>query len=231
MASTLQAATQAGSNGEAVAGPGRPTTIKSRRSWRPGLLALSLFLIVGSMLAGLWLYQSTTSRVGVLVAATDLQPGDRLEVTDTRVQYVAAEPEFLAPLFTEEQAVGSGFYGGSLELTVGRPLPAGSPLVREYLLTEETLIPADKTVVGVSLGVGEYPNAIASGNVVALHSTSSDDEQLDAVLLGEAEVWSAQIDPNSGALIADLIVEVEEQSTIVQAHRNDLLRLTLVAEG
>ena len=231
MASTLQAAARSGSNGGPTQGTGRPTTIKSRRSWRPGLLALSLFLIVGSMLAGLWLYQSTTSRVGVLVAATDLQPGDQLSVADTRVQLVAAEPDFLQTLFTEEQAEATGFYSGGLELTVGRSIPAGSPLVRSYLFPDEAIIPPDKAVVGVSLDAGSYPHAIRDGHTVALQSASTDDDQAEAVPLGEAEVWSAVVDINSGRLAADLIVDIEDQNAVVQAHRNDLLRVTLINGG
>lgn len=230
MTSTLQAATGAGANGGNTP-TGRPTTIKRRRSWRPGLLALSLFLIVGSMLAGLWLYQSTTSRVGILVAATDLQPGDVLTVADTRVQYVAAEPDFLQTLFTEDQADSVGFYSGGLELTVGRSIPAGAPLVRSYLVPEEGLIPAGKAIVGVNLDIGSYPNLIRDGHTVELQATSDDDEQLEALTLGEAVVWSAVIDPGNGNLNADLIVDLGDQNAVVQAHRNDLLRLTLVEGG
>ncbi len=231
MTSTLQGATRSGSNGGTTPATGRPTTIKRRRSWRPGLLALSLFLIVGSMLAGLWLYQSTTSRVGILVAATDLEAGDRLTVADTRVQFVAAEPDFLQALFTEEQATSSGFYGETLGLTVGRAIPAGSPLVRAYLVTDENLIPTGKAIVGVDLEVGSYPNLIRDGHTVDLQATSDDDEQLTSISLGRAEVWSAVVDPTNGKLRADLIVDLENQNAVVQAHRNDLLRLTLVDGG
>jgi len=231
MTSTLQGATRSGSNGGTAPATGRPTTIKRRRSWRPGLLALSLFLIVGSMLAGLWLYQSTTSRVGVLVAATDLQPGDQLTPADTRVQLVAAEPDFLQTLFTDDQATATGFYNGSLNLTIGRSMPAGTPLVRDYLVLDENLIPTGKAVVGVDLELGSYPNLIKDGFTVSLQATSSDDEQLQSLQLGEAEVWSAVVDPGDGRLSADLIVDLDDQTTVVQAHRNDLLRLTLIDGG
>ncbi|MDH4278922.1 MAG: hypothetical protein OEW83_12665 [Acidimicrobiia bacterium] len=231
MTSTLQGATRSGSNGGTAPAAGRPTTIKRRRSWRPGLLALSLFLIVGSMLAGLWLYQSTTSRVGILHAATALQPGDQLTVADTRVQYVAAEPDFLQALFTEDQATATGFYGGTLGLTVSRSIPAGAPLVRDYLVPDENLIPEGKAIVGVNLELGSYPNLISDGHTVDMQSASDDDEQLTSVSLGEAVVWSAVVDPDNGRLRADLIVELEDQNAVVQAHRNDLLRLTLVDGG
>ncbi len=231
MASTLQGATRSGSNGGTAPTTGRPTTIKRRRSWRPGLLALSLFLIVGSMLAGLWLYQSTTSRVGILVAATDLRPGDQLTATDTRVQFVAAEPDFLTTLFTDDQANATGFYNGTLDLTVSRSIPAGAPLVRDYLVLEEDLIPGDKAIVGVDLEVGSYPNLIRDGHTVDMQSASGDDEQFASISLGEAVIWSAVVDPDNGRLRADLIVELEDQNAVVQAHRNDLLRLTLVDGG
>ena len=231
MTSTLQATTRSGTNGGSNPGTTRPTTIKSRRSWRPGLLVLSLFLIVGSMLAGLWLYQSTTTRIGVLVAASDLEPGDRLQISDTRVQFIAAEPDFYDTLFTEDQANATGFYGGSLELTVSRSMPAGAPLVRDYLVRNEDLIPAGTAVVGVNLELGSYPNLITDGQTVALQATSSDDELLESITLGEAEVWSASIDPDDGKLNADLIVRLADQNAVVQAHRNDDLRLTLVDGG
>ncbi len=231
MTSTLQTASTVGQNGGSASTGGRPTTIKSRRSWRPGLLFLSLFLIVGSMLAGLWLYQSTTSRVGILVAASDLEPGNLLTVADTRVQYVAAEPEFLQTLFTEDQANSVGFYGGTKNLTVGRSIPAGAPLVRAYLVPDENLVPGGKAVVGVKLERGEYPNLIRDGQTVAVHAVTSDDEDLVAIPITEAEVWSATIDPNNGELTADLIVDLGEQFAIVQTHSNELLRLTMVEGG
>lgn len=231
MASTLQGATRSGSNGGTAPTTGRPTTIKRRRSWRPGLLALSLFLIVGSMLAGLWLYQSTTSRVGILVAATDLQPGDQLTAADTRVQFVAAEPDFLTSLFTDDQANATGFYDGTLDLTVGRSIPAGSPLVRDYLIPEGNLIPAGKAVVGMDLRVGTFPQLLRAGDTVELFFAYDDTDATLSTPLGAAEVWSVSAGESAEMVVVDLVVELEQQESVVQAHRTDQLRFTVVRDS
>lgn len=231
MTSTLQGATRSGSNGGTAPTAGRPTTIRRRRSWRPGLLALSLFLIVGSMLAGLWLYQSTTSRVGILVAATDLQAGDQLTVADTRVQYVAAETEFLTSLFTEDQAEATGFYDGALDLTVGRSIPAGSPLVREYLIAEGNLIPAGKAVVGMDMRVGTFPQVLRDGDTVELFFAYDDKDVTASTPLGTAEVWSVTADESAETVLVDLIVDQEQQESVVQAHRTNQLRFTVVRDS
>jgi hypothetical protein len=183
------------------------------------------------MLAGLWLYQSSTSKVGVLVAAQDLQAGNQLSASDTRVQYITAETDFLQSLFTENQAKSVGFYAGDQELVVGRFIPAGSPLVREYLVPRERVIPPNKAIVGLRLEAGSYPSALRGGDTVALYAAPNDDDVQQARPLGEASVFRMRLDERDGDLTADLVVEADTQESIVQAHRNDELRITLIRSG
>ena len=111
-------------------------------------LVAGVLLVVLSALGGVLLFSSTDDRVEVVVAATELVPGQPVERTDLRVARVAVDdgittvtPEAVADL-VGQQAIGR--------------VPAGT-LLSPGMFADELPLEPGEVVFGAALDPGEAP--------------------------------------------------------------------------
>ncbi len=183
------------------------------------------------MLGGILLLDSVSTTTPVLVAAGDLERGQVLETSDVRVAEVSLAPD-VNVLTLEEQA----FLGGE---NIGEPIralkgfvPAGTLLSEDHFVIRSNLLDEGDVVVGLRLESGDYPSLLKIGDVVEMFDISGRNGDEEAVSVGQAEVWrvwqSISPEDRTEDLVADLVMDDELQSRVVQAHAFDRLRLTVV---
>lgn len=130
-------------------------------------LVAGVLLVVLSALGGVLLFSSTDDRVDVVVAATELLPGQPVERTDLRVARVAADdniatvtPDAVANL-VGQQAIGR--------------VPAGT-LLSPGMFADELPLGPDEVVFGAALDPGEAPlSGLQIGTTVELLNVVPED--------------------------------------------------------
>lgn len=125
-----------------------PGRVAEARHRNPTWLLAGVLLVVLSALGGVLLFSSNDDRTDVLVAATDLEPGQPIEQSDLRIEQVALDGgvRSIAP---SEAADLVG------RIPVGR-VPASSMLAPGMFADEVALGP-DEMVFGAALDPGEAP--------------------------------------------------------------------------
>jgi len=137
-----------------------PGRVAEPRRRNPTWIVAGVLLVVLSALGGVLLFTSSDDRTGVLVAASDLEPGRAVEAADLRIERVAIDGGVRA--VTADDA-------GEL---VGRHptgrIPAGTMLSPAMFDAAIPLGP-DEVVIGASLDPGEAPlSAVDVGDAVEL---------------------------------------------------------------
>ncbi|MEZ0165117.1 SAF domain-containing protein [Kineococcus sp. LSe6-4] len=146
----------------APAGPRLPGPVRERR---PVLTAFGLVLVVAGALASAVVVHRTGERVDVLVARTDIAPGQLVRAEDLRTARVAADGAALVP-------------AGALDAFVGTHattrIPADTLLNRTMFLAGGT-VPAGAAVVGVVVRAEQRPTApLLAGDVVRAYLVAAD---------------------------------------------------------
>jgi hypothetical protein len=208
--------------------------LKKRRNWRPGLLSLGLFVIAAAALGGILLINSITRTESVLVAATDLQRGQVLEVQDVRVADIVVAPGVNALKLDEQQYLGGPDAGEPVRVVRGF-VPEGAVLSEGHFQEQSKSLQPNEALIGVRLESGEYPSLLDIGDQIELYVVSSRNEEEPAELLGNAEVWAMWQTPSDEDrtldLVADLVVDESLRPRALQAHADGTLRLTLIRTG
>ena len=211
-----------------------PVALKQRRSWRPGLMLLGLFLVVGSMLGGILLLDSVTTTTSVLVAAGDMERGHVVQVSDVRVAEISVEPDLNVLRLDEQRFLGGASSGQPVRVLRGF-VPAGTVLSEDHFIEESVAIGPSQALTGVRLESGQYPSALKVGDEVDLFAVQLRSGEADATPIGRAEVWriwqSVSADDRTEDLVADLLIQADLQPAVVQAHADDALRITIVRSG
>jgi Flp pilus assembly protein CpaB len=190
-------------------------------------VALGLLLVFGSGLAFAAWSHATSSRVAVLVAASDIDAGDVIGPTSLRTEEVAAGPG-LSRVTADRRAdlVGKSARG---------PIPAGA-LLTPTMVSDGPVVPAGQSVVGAVLAPGAYPTeALRPGDTVELVASAVTKEP-DAVplSLGRARVWAiTDADATSGTRgrFVSLLVSADDALAVTNASALQQLRLVLVGAG
>ena len=159
-------------------------------------LVAGVLLVVVSALGGVLLFSSTDDRVDVVVAATELLPGQPVERADLRVARVAVDdgittvtPDAVANL-VGQQAIGR--------------VPAGT-LLSPGMFADELPLEPGEVVFGAALDPGEAPlSALQVGTPVELLSVVPSDpfSQAPPPVEGEGE---AAAQPSAGAVVSTSI--------------------------
>jgi hypothetical protein len=124
------------------------------------MTALALLLIVSGALASALVVYRSGDRVDVLVARTDILPGQRVEAGHLGVARVAAESGAVVPASARQNFVGS---------VATTRIPAGT-LVNRTMFLRGSVIPANAVVVGTVLNAQQRPaRPLAPGNVVRVY--------------------------------------------------------------
>lgn len=215
--------------GRRAASPTPAGQIAPPRQRRPALAALALLLIVGGALVAGLLAVRMDSRVPVLAAARDIEPGAMITEDDLQVTRVASEGLGLIPEDYADEVIGS--YATT---RIG-----ANTLLDENIVSSEDPIPDGRAVVSVPLDPKLAPaSTVQSGDLVqvvrATSATSSGDK---AEVLGTAyvlEVTEPKTDELGGgteAATASLLVLAEAALAVIDAASADEAGLAILDSG
>ncbi|MEM7340485.1 MAG: SAF domain-containing protein [Actinomycetota bacterium] len=218
--------------GAQVAKPGQATSLNRRRRWRPGLFALGLATVAAAAIGGIILVQSVSQTESVLVAATDLQRGQVLQVSDVRVADVAVSPDVNVLKLSEQAFLGGESSGEPVRVLRGF-VPAGTVLSEDHFQEQNEALAADEALIGLRLESGSYPSLLQVGDSVEIYVVAERVDDATAEFLGVAEVWTMWQTPSeedrTEDLVADLVVNQGIRAEALQAHSEGRLRLTLIS--
>lgn len=203
--------------GRRVAAPNPAGQIAPPRQRRPALAALALLLIVGGALVAGLLAVRMDSRVPVLVAAQDIEPGAEITEEDLRVSRVASEGLGLIGEEYAEQVIGAYATTGIKANT----------LLDENMVSSKDPVPDDRAVVSVPLDGKLAPGRITSGDVVQVVRTtgttgstgSSDKPEIigTAYVLEVTEPATDELGSSQDVPTASLIVLDEAALDVIDA--------------
>jgi len=196
---------------------------------RPSWVLIGTIVVGLSALLGAYVFGTISDTIQVTVAARDLDPGEAISASDLRVVEMGRTDEFRA-IQPDQQ-----------DLIIGRaplgPIPEGTMLNTGLFVSTDSVVPEGKVVVGSSLSAGAVPTpTLGAADRVVMLATSSEavgigEEQAPATVLGEATVWSvrgeASTTGESGRVWVALLIDVDQQSAVAQAAKDDRLRLAL----
>jgi hypothetical protein len=187
-------------------------------------VALGLLLVFGSGLAFAAWSHATSSRVAVLVAATDIDAAEVIDPSALRTEEVAAGPGVdRVTADRRAELVGK---------TARGPIPAGT-LLAPSMVSDGPVVPDGQTVIGAVRAPGAYPTeALRPGDGVELVTVAAATEP-DAMpaSLGRAQVWAiADADAASGTRgrFVSLLVPADHALAVTNAAALQQLRLVLV---
>ena len=224
MAQSLLDSTRSRSSQSGKDAPVVPLVPPKRR--RPTWVVAGGLLILTAAIVGAWIFSSTTSRLAIVVAARDLEPGDVLQASDLRVVEITTAPDMRAIQESQQS------------LVIGRvargPIPAGTVVNTDLFADPGAAVPSGFVVVGASLEAGAAPLAsLASGDPVDIVGVSkaAGADTSSATVLTRGTVWA--VDAASGSssspkLWVSLLVPTEAQTAVAQAAADGRLRLSLV---
>jgi hypothetical protein len=193
------------------------------RERRPVLTAFGLVLVVAGALGSALVVHRTGERVDVLVARTDIAPGQLVQASDLRTARVAADGAAVVPAQALENFVGTH---------ATTRIPADTLVNRTMFLAGET-VPAGAAVVGVVVRAEQRPTApLAAGDVVRAYLVAADGattvtgQPAGTVLLDAARVVAGgtpdvtgpgDVTATSGAGDVSLLVPQADAATVVAA--------------
>jgi SAF domain-containing protein len=140
--------------------PGTASRLPSPpRQRRPALAAIAVLLIVGGALVAGLLAIRMDSRVPMLAAKVDIEPGAVIEADDlTVVQVATDDSDKLIPAEFEDQIVGA----------FARARIYKNQILDQRLLTETDPIGQDRAVVSIVLSPALAPDNLREGDLVEI---------------------------------------------------------------
>ena len=199
---------------------------------RPSWVVAGVVLVAMAALLGAYVFNAATDTIRIVVAADTLAPGESIGADDLRVVELGRTGDLRA--ITAEQQ----------ELVIGwaprAEIPAGTVLNTSLFVPTSEVVTSGKVVVGASFGAGAIPTASMSvGQTVrviivgtdGLGAVGAGDDPPDAVVLGDAAVWSiegAASDNVANETWLSLLLDADLQTDFAQAAAQDRIRLALV---
>ena len=229
--------------GGAPAARFEPGRVAEPRPRNPIWLVAGVLLVVVSALGGVLLFSSTDDRMDVVVAATEILPGQPVERADLRVARVAVD-DGIATVTPEAAANLVG------QQAIGR-VPAGT-LLSPGMFADELPLKPGEVVFGAALDPGEAPlSGLQIGtpvellNVVAADPSSpvpppvggegeaaapASDGRVVSIPIGPGIVWA--VEPiATGQLWVSIRVDREVGLEASLASAQDSLRIVLVGSA
>jgi len=195
------------------------------RDRRPALAALALLLVLGGALASTLLVLRSGDRVEVLVAATDIAPGQTVTADDFTTAQVAADGASFVQAEARDNFVGTS-------ATVG--IPAGT-LINNVMFQAGTVVPDDADVVGLVLTPQQRPaGPIGQGDVVRLFLVPRGDQLAGSGAEGSELVSAARVvesvDGGNQGLSLSVLVPSDDASAVVAGSATGQVAVTRLAD-
>ena len=217
--------------GDVVGGEARPVSWRPRRYRRLPMLALGALLVAGSTLGFAFWTAQQGERKPVLVAAVDIEAGERVTRAHVKLVPVGADDR-LAVLGLDERDL---VYGASAR----RQIPVGTPLSASLLVLPDEVVEPGTAVVGAVLAPGEYPTSLlAPGDQVRLlrvgtdfmRNPTSDGVDPARAKLGTGVVRSVEVadDGFGDELFVSFVVDEEVAILVADAAATADLRVLLL---
>lgn len=215
-----------GTAGKAPVGASRlPSPPRQRR---PALAAIAVLLIVGGALVAGLLAIRMDSRVPMLAAAGDIEPGAVIEESDLRVVQVAADDtDRMIPAEFEDQIVGA----------YARARIYGGQLLDERLLTETDPIGQDRAVVSIVLSPALAPDKLRAGDLVEIvraAGSSGGAGVAERITRGLVTSISSPDEDDLGggaAASANILVPSSVAADVIDASSANLAGIALISRG
>lgn len=161
-----------------------------RPRWSNPQVIIGVVLVLGATALGARLFAAADDTVPVLVAATDLRPGQPLTDASVEVRHVRLDD------------TGDHYHSGDVGTgyVVVRPVDRGELLPASAVSAVDADPAADVRYLSLSLPSEEVPRSLATGSSVDVWLTPADDsEKRDARLIAQ-EVTVSGADGDAGAL-------------------------------
>lgn len=206
-----------------VAATGASRRGSTRRQRRMPWVVLGVLLITMSILGfALWSVQQG-QRIPVLVAATNIDAGAPLGISDIQVVSVGADPGVALLASSEVDQV--------LGMTARAHIPAGTPLSTSLVIAPHEAVGEGQAVVGAALEPGEYPTSLLTpGDRVGLIVVTATGLEQDVAELGEGVVRRVEtLDQAAGiTMFVSLTVARDQAPAVADAAGASRLRLVLL---
>jgi hypothetical protein len=204
-----------------------PGRVAEARHRNPTWIVAGVLLVLLSALGGVLLFTSSDDRAEVLVAATDLEPGQAVVSGDLRIERVAVDGGVRSmPASAAADLVG--------QHPTGR-IPAGT-MLSPAMFDAAIPLGADEVVVGASLDPGEAPlSAVEVGAPVELievavstpGAAGAAPVEDTARTIGAGTVWA--VEPvATGQIWLSLRVDRDVGMAVSLAAAQDRLRVALI---
>ncbi len=194
---------------------------RTARSRVPQAL-LAALLIIGGGLGGLLLFSSYNQRTGAVVVAADVAHGTPLTRDHLMVAEVALDQN-VSSIGSISEAVGS---------FAAHDLRAGELLTPADLATEEQLLTAGESVIGLLLEPGQYPTKrLVAGDRVDIFAPGSE-QFLPGPLAADLVVFDVVESSNDGRnLLVSVVVTADQAAAVFDAAAGSGVRLSMRGEG
>ena len=209
--------------------PGGLRLAPVRRQRRPALVLLGLLLVLaGGAVAG-GLYLQAGGRVAVLAVARPVLAGHTIGEQDLAEARISADPAL--------QAIPAADRGEVVGKVATVTLLPGS-LVPRQALSASRVPGVGQAMVGLALKPGQLPDALQAGDRVMLVATppangtgaaAAPDQDEDAVLVGDARVYSVRPTEAGDATLVSLLVDRDAAPRVARAQAAGQASLVLVA--
>ena len=199
---------------------------------RPATVLAGVASVVLAALLGAYVFTASSSKVPVMVAAHDLEPGVPVSAADLRVVELRSTGALRAIQSSQQELI--------LGEVPRAPVPAGTVLNTGLFVSASDAVPHGKAVVGAAFEAGQIPSPRlgAGDNVQLLQVAAAAPGSLDAAprsasVLGSATVWavtgSAEPGSSTSKVWVSLLVDESSQTAVAQAAADGVLRVSLVA--
>ncbi len=209
--------------------PGGLRLAPVRRQRRPALVLLGLLLVLaGGAVAG-GLYLQAGGRVAVLAVARPVLAGHAIGEQDLVEVRISADPTL--------QAIPAADRGEVVGKVATVALLPGS-LVPRQALSASRVPGVGQAMVGLALKPGQLPDALQAGDRVMLVATppangtgaaGATAPEEDAVLVGDARVYSVRPTEAGDATLVSLLVDRDAAPRVARAQAAGQASLVLVA--
>ncbi|SFF13659.1 hypothetical protein SAMN05216251_108332 [Actinacidiphila alni] len=180
-------------HGAPVGGERLPTVTRERK---PALAALAVLLILVGALGATVMVMRAGNKISVVKIDKNVAIGDPIPSSAIREVMVSDDSGVNFVLWKQRGDLEKNYRAGT-------NIVAGSVLVKEMITPQKDVLPAGKSLVGLSLKQGGFPYGITTGQRVAAYQVGNDAAKAQSGSSGDTSAGSGG-DPNT--LISDSLI-------------------------
>ncbi len=183
---------------------------------------LAALLIIGGALGGLLLFSRYNQRTSAVVVIQPVSHGELIVRENLAITEVALDPGVAT--------IGS--ISDAVERFAAHDLQPGELLSQADLATEEQLLTADESVIGLLLEPGQYPTKrLVAGDRVDVFAPGAA-EPLDGPLAAGLVIFDSVESSSDGRiLLVSVVVTAEQAAAVFEASEAEGVRLSLRGQG